>query len=44
MTGYLALYTTEWARLMRRAHDGRHIFRLSRFGLLPHEIAALNAR
>ena len=39
MTSYLVLYMSKGASLFGRAH-----LDLSPFGLLPHEIAALNAR
>jgi hypothetical protein len=44
MTSYLVLYTTRWAGLLQQCDTGKRSFRLFRFGLLPHEIAALNAR
>jgi hypothetical protein len=43
MTSYLVLYMSQGARLFGHGASSRG-FRLSRFGLLPHEIAALNAR
>lgn len=43
MTSYLVLYMSQGARLFGQGESSRG-FRLSRFGLLPHEIAALNAR
>jgi hypothetical protein len=44
MTSFLVLYTTRWARLLQQRETRKRNFRLFRFGLLPHEIAALNAR
>lgn len=44
MTSYLSLYTTRCIEFLRQAPARRRSFRLFRFGLLPHEIAALNAR
>jgi hypothetical protein len=44
MTSFLVLYTTRWARLLQQRETPKRNFRLFRFGLLPHEIAALNAR
>lgn len=44
MTGYLGFYTAGWAKLFGQRRAGGRSFRLFRFGLLPHEIAALNAR
>ncbi len=44
MTSYVGLYTTRWAKLFEQRDTGKRSFRLFRFGLLPHEIAALNAR
>jgi hypothetical protein len=41
MTSYLVLYMSRGAQLFGQGADR---LRLSRFGLLPHEIAALNAR
>lgn len=43
MTSYLVLYMTHGARLFGRGENARGL-RLSRFGVLPHEIAALNER
>jgi hypothetical protein len=43
MTSYLVLYMTQGARLFGQGENARGL-RLSRFGVLPHEIAALNAR
>lgn len=43
MTSYLVLYMTQGAKLFGRGENARG-FRLSPFGVLPHEIAALNAR
>jgi hypothetical protein len=43
MTSYLVLYMTQGAKLFGQGENARG-FRLSPFGLLPHEIAALNAR
>jgi hypothetical protein len=42
MTSYLILYMTKGARLFGQSARAR--LNLSPFGLLPHEIAALNAR
>lgn len=44
MTSYLMLYATQWATLYEQAkrNDRRSFWSL--FGLLPHEIAARNAR
>jgi len=44
MTSYLVLYATKWDKLLAQSDAGKGSFRLFRFGLLPHEIAALNAR
>ena len=44
MTSYFGFYTTRCAKLFEQRHTGKRSFRLFRFGLLPHEIAALNAR
>jgi hypothetical protein len=41
MTSYLVLYMSKGARLFGQ---GANRLKLSPFGLLPHEIAALNAR
>lgn len=41
MTSYLVLYMTHGARLFGLGSNARGL-RLSRFGILPHEIAALN--
>ena len=43
MTSYLVLYMTKGAELFGQGENARG-FRLSPFGVLPHEIAALNAR
>lgn len=43
MTSYLVLYMTQGARLFGQGENARGL-RLSRFGVLPHEIAALNER
>ena len=43
MTSYLVLYMTQGARLFGQGENARRL-RLSRFGVLPHEIAALNER
>jgi hypothetical protein len=43
MTSYLVLYMTQGAKLFGQGDNAR-ASRLSPFGLLPHEIAALNAR
>jgi hypothetical protein len=43
MTSYLVLYMTQGAKLFGQGENARG-FRLSSFGVLPHEIAALNAR
>jgi hypothetical protein len=43
MTSYLVLYMTQGAKLFGQGENARG-FRLSPFGVLPHEIAALNAR
>jgi len=43
MTSYLLLYLHHGARLFGHGKDIRG-FKLSPFGLLPHEIADLNAR
>jgi len=42
MTSYLVLYRTMGAKLFGQGENARG-FRLSPFGVLPHEIAALNA-
>jgi hypothetical protein len=42
MTSYLVLYMSQGARLFGQSARAR--LNLSPFGLLPHEIAALNAR
>jgi hypothetical protein len=42
MTSYLVLYMSKGARLFEQG--ARAGLKLSPFGLLPHEIAALNAR
>jgi hypothetical protein len=42
MTSYLVLYMSQGARLFGLSARAR--LNLSPFGLLPHEIAALNAR
>ena len=42
MTSYLVLYMSKGARLFDQGARAR--LNLSPFGLLPHEIAALNAR
>ena len=44
MTSYLGLYTAKWGKLLERSNPAKRNFRLFAFGLLPHEIAALNAR
>jgi hypothetical protein len=44
MTSYLVLYTTKWAERLQKSAAGKRSFRQFRFGLLPHEIAALNDR
>ncbi|WP_267133630.1 hypothetical protein [Skermanella mucosa] len=44
MTSYLVLYTTKWSKLLARTGGSKRTFRLFRFGLQPHEIAAMNAR
>jgi hypothetical protein len=44
MTSYLGFYTTRWAKAFEQRPAAKRSFRLFRFGLLPHEIAALNAR
>jgi hypothetical protein len=41
MTSYLVLYMSKGAKLFGQ---GANRLKLSPFGLLPHEIAALNAR
>ena len=43
LTSYLVLYMNHGARLFGQGENARGL-RLSRFGVLPHEIAALNAR
>jgi hypothetical protein len=43
MTSYLVIYTTKWAKLLEQSNHGERK-RFFRFGLLPHEIAALNAK
>jgi hypothetical protein len=43
MTSYLVLYMNHGARLFGRGENARGS-RFSWFGLLPHEIAALNER
>lgn len=43
MTSYLVLYMTQGAKLFGQGENARGV-RLSPFGVLPHEIAALNAR
>jgi hypothetical protein len=43
MTSYLVMYLTHGARLFGHDENSRGV-KLSRFGVLPHEIAALNAR
>lgn len=42
MTSYLVLYMTMGAKLFGQGENARGL-RLSPFGVLPHEIAALNA-
>ena len=43
MTSYLVLYMTRGAKLFGQGENARGV-RPSPFGVLPHEIAALNAR
>lgn len=43
MTSHLVFYLTHGARLFGHGENTRGL-KLSRFGVLPHEIAALNAR
>ena len=43
MTSYLFLYMTQGAKLFGQGESARGV-RFSPFGVLPHEIAALNAR
>jgi hypothetical protein len=43
MTSYLVLYMNKGARLFGQGENALGC-KLSPFGLLPHEIAALNAR
>jgi hypothetical protein len=44
MTSYLVLYTTNWAERLQKSVARKRSFSQFRFGLLPHEIAALNDR